>query len=161
MTEKVAVSEVATFGVDDNTSHTWLVKHIILLVGSQLIHHIFSPLFHLPNGGKHSFVIDVIDHINVELYTPFLDKVDIIAGISLLVEQLVFTQTDGFEIINDSGLEVMMFIREELDSFEDITVGFSNNLLSQIFRKFRKKLLRFLIFLLESAILNVLLDSVV
>ena len=63
--------------------------------------------------------------------------------------------------MNDSGLEVMVFISEELDSLEDISVGFSNNLLSQIFRKFRKKLLRFLIFLLESAILNVLLDSVV
>ena len=88
-----------------------------------------------------------------------MNKIDLISTISLLIQKLICAQINRFELMNDSRCEILVFILEEMDLFEDLTMGFGYHLLSKVDWKLRQKLLRIHILLLDNVVFYMSLDS--
>ena len=104
--------------------------------------------------------MDELVQICKQLHSALADEVNVICLVSKLIEQFCWHQRDRLKLVYEWVGKVFRFPLEEADFGEDLTVGFSHNLITQEYWHLIQELFIVCELLLIFRILNLPFNSV-
>ena len=127
MREKVTVAKISSFCVLDNSSNRRFLQQANTTAAINLV---FNFVLHFFDLLKDAFIYDVVLDVHIEFYLARVDKVNILAGVSLLIEKLVVTKICRLKFMYDCTFEFARSVLEKLKLLDDLAMSFGNNLVT-------------------------------